>query len=517
MIDTSRFNCGYTYSNGETEYCLYVGEGDEYLLAVDGKPIPAGAEVTGGRYPNQTGLKILHALWEASGGYVLKSTLIERIPKQRTNFHGKNNPDARIKTQLTYLRHFFRNPRLIECRSGEGNDETSYRFNGVARKFRVKQNATEPSGLPVLPSGLPATAAQLEGPGGAMEVDSTFYVERECDGLAVSALDQQNFTMAIKGPRQVGKSSLLIRVRDAALKRGKRVAYLDFQTFDEDAFSDINSFLIQFSSALSYEVGLEDKVNEYWPSPAGNKNACRRYVKEHILKKLDAPLVLLLDEVDMIFHTSFCNDFFGMLRSWHNERARNPEFRRLDLAIVTSTEPKLFISDPNQSPFNVAEPKIEPEDFTPPELEELNRRYGSPLNEEEEEAVFMLLGGHPYLTRLFLHHVVTGRHTFASLLASASDDDGPFADHLGRLLSLLIMKNDMNLGQVYLGVIKSGMYPREEIFNRLKGAGLVRDAARWTQILARYFPGRKHPAGEVGAILPRCQLYATYFRRCLNA
>jgi hypothetical protein len=43
-------------------------------------------------------------------------------------------------------------------------------------------------------------------------------------------------TITIKGPRQMGKSSLLSRVMEAARAQGKLVAFLDFQLFDKVSF-----------------------------------------------------------------------------------------------------------------------------------------------------------------------------------------------------------------------------------------------------------------------------------------
>ncbi|MDZ8086813.1 MAG: AAA-like domain-containing protein [Nostoc sp. DedQUE12b] len=40
-------------------------------------------------------------------------------------------------------------------------------------------------------------------------------------------------TITIKGPRQMGKSSLLIRTIHTAVNALKRVALLDFQLFDK--------------------------------------------------------------------------------------------------------------------------------------------------------------------------------------------------------------------------------------------------------------------------------------------
>jgi hypothetical protein len=73
-----------------------------------------------------------------------------------------------------------------------------------------------------------------------------------------------------------------------------------------------------------------------------------------------------------------------MLRSWHNRRAQGGDWTRLNLALVTSTEPYQFIADLNQSPFNVGM-VIELSDFSPDQVTELNGRHGEPLQEKEME------------------------------------------------------------------------------------------------------------------------------------
>ena len=88
---------------------------------------------------------------------------------------------------------------------------------------------------------------------------------------------------------------------------------------------------------------------------------------------------------------------FGLFRSWHNERALDPQgpWGRFTLAIAYATEAHLFITDLNQSPFNVGT-RLALADFTLEQVAELNWRYGSPLRGEPELAGFVhLAGGHP--------------------------------------------------------------------------------------------------------------------------
>lgn len=334
----------------------------------------------------------------------------------------------------------------------------------------------------------------LERPGGAMAAQSAFYVERPSDAVAMEAIEDEGVTLVIKAPRQMGKSSLLIRTMGAGAAAGKKIAFVDFQLFGKDALGDADLFFRQLCSLISDELELEDCTEEYWRAPLGNSQRASRYLGRHLLKALDEPLYLAMDEVDAVFDSPFRSDFFGMLRSWHNRRGRPDSiWRRLDLALVTSTEPYQLIEDLNQSPFNVGE-VLELRDFTPEEAGELNRRHGEPLSPDELEQVTALVGGQPFLLRRALYLVAAGRTTLAELLATATADRGPFGDHLRYHLFRIYDKPD--LVNALTQVLKHQRCRNEEIFWRLRGAGLVRR--------------------EEGRALPRNQLYATYFGERLD-
>jgi hypothetical protein len=100
-----------------------------------------------------------------------------------------------------------------------------------------------------------------------------------------------------------------------------------------------------------------------------------------------------MDEVESMFDADFRSDFFGMLRGWHNSRAAKPLWRRLDLALVTSTEPYQLIANLNQSPFNVGQ-VVTLEDFAAAEAHALNERYGMPLEAADEGRLQELAGTH---------------------------------------------------------------------------------------------------------------------------
>src|SRR5262249_15241345 len=225
----------------------------------------------------------------------------------------------------------------------------------------------------------------------------------------------------------------------------------------------------------------------------GNIMHCTDYLKEHLLARLNSPLVLAMDEVDRLLDAEFRSDFFGMLRSWHNDRGANPIWRQLDLVLVTSTEPYQLIDNLHQSPFNVSE-EIEIADFTPNQIAELNARHGSPLTSSEVDRLTALVGGHPYLARKALYEVAIGHTSAAQLFQDAASDHSPFASHLSQHLMRLQQKEE--LARAMFQVIRASSCPDDRIFFRLQSAGLVRR--------------------ERGAVVPRCQLYADYFRGRLH-
>ncbi|MEA5463664.1 AAA-like domain-containing protein [Leptothoe sp. PORK10 BA2] len=339
----------------------------------------------------------------------------------------------------------------------------------------------------------PVPVAQPELPEGTMDTASDFYVERDCDRIALGVIQQQGVTMTIKGPRQMGKSSLLNRVMEAAVGAGKQIAFLDFQLFDRAALQDADEFYQQFCFWLTDELDMDDEVEAYWKKNLGNPQRCTRYVGKHILQNLEQPLVLAMDEVERIFDTPFRNDFFSMLRSWHNQRATKKIWKQLDLTFVTSTEPYQLIADLNQSPFNVGE-NLRLQDFDAQQVHRLNALHGSPLSAVEEQRLMKLVNGHPYLVRKALYLVASGRMAAQDMFAQAREEHGPFGDHLK--YHLFRMYGNKELVRGFLKILKDQVCEDEVLYFRLHGAGLV--------------------CREGQSVFPRCQLYADYFREHLG-
>ncbi|BCL37944.1 hypothetical protein NSMS1_43910 [Nostoc sp. MS1] len=384
-------------------------------------------------------------------------------------------------------------PKLIqELQQAIAGDTLS--INTEQSKADLLQTSPQPPLPPPSPSAQPIL---LEMPEGTMDSESRFYIERPQDAIAIATIQRQGATLTIKGPRQIGKSSLLMRVIDAAIKIGKKVAFIDFQSsFDQEALTNAEIFYQQFCAILTEQLGMPNRVEEFWQQGAGNNQRCTRYMQSYLLKELGASFVLVMDEVDRIFDTEFQSDYFGMLRSWHNNRASPLPtmriWRQFDLALVTATEPYYLIANLNQSPFNVGE-VIEFRDFTLEQIADLNQRHGSPLTQLQENQLMTLLNGHPYLVRRALYVVANQQFSVTELFAQATSDRGPFGDHLRYHLFRIDKRKD--LVQSLLQVIRNNTCPDQRIYRLLNAAGLIRR--------------------EGQMVVARCQLYADYFREHL--
>jgi hypothetical protein len=222
-----------------------------------------------------------------------------------------------------------------------------------------------------------------------------------------------------------------------------------------------------------------------------------RLFMERVLSGISSPLIWGLDEVDRLFACSFGSEVFGLFRSWHNRRSLEPTspLSRLTLAIAYATEAHLFITDVNQSPFNVGT-RLTLEDFTCEQVADLNRRYGAPLrNNSELTEFFHLVGGQPYLVRRGLHEMVTRDIGISDFARTADRDEGIFGDHLRRIL-VTLAKNPQLLEAVQQ-ILRGRPCSSEETFYRLRTAGILTGDSM-------------HDAR------PRCRVYTSYLQHHLK-
>jgi hypothetical protein len=342
---------------------------------------------------------------------------------------------------------------------------------------------------PPLPEFDPRILEELIVPGGTVSLKDKFYVERDADSKYKHEVSKAGSTISIRASRQTGKSSLLVRGIHHVL-RASKIIHIDLQRVDSSFLRDSDSFLRYVATLITQKLGIKQEVvKEEWSSELGPQDKLTAIFDNHILPAVDQTIILAIDEADRLLETSFSDDFFALLRAWHNNRAFDEAWDKLNLVLVIATEPYLLIKDLNQSPFNVGL-RLDLEDFNRNQVQELNRRHGILVDERDAERFFNLLSGHPYLTRKALYTLVADRITLNELFTRATDDQGPFGDHLRRQHWLL--RNEQELRENLRQIIQRNICDSETALFRLLKAGLVK--------------------GRGKAYYCRCTLYEQYFK-----
>jgi serine/threonine protein kinase len=336
----------------------------------------------------------------------------------------------------------------------------------------------------------------LEPVGGALALDSNFYIVRPTDEEFYSAVARNDSIILLKGARQMGKTSLMARGLQQARKAGARVVLTDFQKLNSAHLQSAESLFQCLAEAIAEQLDI-DVAPEVWNPRRGASMNFERFLRREILAKFSGRLVWGIDEVDRLFACSFGSEVFGLFRSWHNERSLDPSgpWQNLSLAIAYASEAHLFITDVNQSPFNVGT-RLVLSDFTLDQVRELNERYGCPLQGDNElERFFSLLGGQPFLTQRGLHHMTEKSLSFQEFTAGAARDEGPYGDHLRRIF--VSLSQEPALCEVVREVISGRHSSGADSFYRLRSSGIV--------------------AGESARDMKlRCQLYEEYLGRHLS-
>lgn len=423
---------------------------------------------------------------------------------------GELRPELSPESERLLLAGLSCEPAQRPMRARDFTDALSLALQADHARYSLPHRGeTPPSAEPktTRPVGMPA----LESPGGAVPLASPFYLERPADRGLTMALERRDSIVLIKGARQVGKTSLLARGLQHARQNKTLVVTTDFQQLEAGDFLSADTLLRALAGSIADQLELDIDISTQWSALRGANQNLERFLRRTVLST-GMTLVWGMDEVDRLFTCPFGSSIFGLFRSWHNRRALEPEgpWHRLTLIITYATEAHLFITDLNQSPFNVGT-RLELEDFTLEQVELLNQRHGSPIQSGDEVARLMgLVGGHPYLIRRALFLLSQEREGFSPdghdpnaptsglsrLEAQALNDNGPFGDHLRRLMTL-VRREQSNLDELDR-ILSAHVCSSLDGFYRLRSAGLIKgDSHRQVQLRCRLYEA------YLGALLSR--------------
>ncbi|MGK7913858.1 MAG: AAA-like domain-containing protein [Synechococcus sp.] len=283
------------------------------------------------------------------------------------------------------------------------------------------------------------TGGLIEGP---LPPGSSLYVVREgVEETGYRTVDRPGSLIRIKAPRLMGKTSLVYNLMAFAEAQGCVTMYLDFRSCDRSILTDLEKMLRWLCVKITRQLKLPNRLDEFWDSDIfGSNDNCTAYFEEYLLDASNSPLVLALDNVDRLFsYREITDDFFGMLRSWHEKGRISPIWQKLRLILSHSTEAYIPL-DYNQSPFNTGVPISLPE-FTAEQILQVSQKYRISLDADNIAKLQREVGGHPYLIRLAFHEISQNHTPLPDLFETSSLLQGIYSDHLRRLW-LALQDND---------------------------------------------------------------------------
>ncbi|PSB02346.1 AAA-like domain-containing protein [Merismopedia glauca] len=419
----------------------------------------------------------------------------ELTPKQKKvlDLFLKGETDEQIAAQIdaTHRSTTSHHLRNISRKFGSPPEtEPDYRCKLVELFANYKPESVTLKALEKCDRALP----KFRFPEGPEPLNSSFYLDRptaEADSYA--AILESDCLIRIKAPKQMGKTSLLKRILDRGEQHNYQTTYLNLSLFDRELLASKEQFLRSFAACIRGRLPAAPSLGE-WDADTPIMVNCTAYFQQ-LLRGLEEPLVLALDEVDRLFeYPEIYQNFFPMLRHWHENANESETWAKLRLIVAHSTEDYGKL-DLNQSPFNIGLP-IRLDDFDLEKVRTLVMRHA--IDSQVAEPLYQLIGGHPYLLRFALYHLARNRMPIQKLLKEATTDLGIYAQHLQRHLDIL--QSHRELG-AFFSEITASQEPvkfeqKTKIIYQLESLGLIEIAG--------------------GALAPRYRLYREYFRDRLS-
>ncbi|RUT09687.1 hypothetical protein DSM106972_001820 [Dulcicalothrix desertica PCC 7102] len=321
------------------------------------------------------------------------------------------------------------------------------------------------------------------------------YVERHpIESICYETLLQPGSLIRIKAPSLMGKTSLMINVITKLSKQDFRSVILSFELADRNThFTNLNKFLRWFCTNVSRELSYKSELDEYWDEEGmGAKVSCTTYFEEYLLAATDSPLILCLDNVDLLFpYPEIYEDFFGLLRSWYEKARTRKIWAKLRLVLIHSTNVYIRLNI-NQSPFNVGLP-LELSEFTREQVQDFAQQHGLNLDATLIDSLINLVGGHPHLLEMAFSHLKNYPDiTLEQILMEGTTETGIYAHHLRE--HWLNLQQHPELAKAFTKVNNSTHPVQLEpvLAYQLQSIGLVKLSGNLVE--------------------PRCNLYRQYFQ-----
>ena len=243
--------------------------------------------------------------------------------------------------------------------------------------------------------------------GGTVQAGDGIYLARAADEELL-ALCRQSIFAYVLTPRQMGKSSLMVRTAERLAAEKIQSVIIDLQQFGTQVSAE--EWYLGLLTTIEDELDLDTDVIAWWQerSELGVTQRLTQFFRDVLLDEIEEPIVIFIDEIDTTLSLEFTDDLYAAIRYLYLARARQPEFGRLSFVLVGVATPSDLIRDPKRTPFNIGQ-RVNLTDFTAEEALPLATGLGSGETDGAQVLDWVLdwTGGHPYLTQRLCQALVS--------------------------------------------------------------------------------------------------------------
>jgi adenylate cyclase len=240
--------------------------------------------------------------------------------------------------------------------------------------------------------------------GGSLGLNASTYVVRQADQQLYESM-RSGELCCVFNARQMGKSSLRVRLQRRLQDLGGRCAYIDMTRIGSEQVTPREWYRgIVVELLRSFQLFDEIDIQAWWQEH-GDLSPVQQlslFLEDVLLELIhDCDLYILVDEIDSALGLSFgVDDFFALIRSGYEQRTVNPAFNRLNWALFGVTKPGDLIRDRGRTPFNIGR-SIDLQGFdlaeSAPLMEGLMPQYPQPQKILQE--ILHWTNGQPFLTQ----------------------------------------------------------------------------------------------------------------------
>ncbi|MBG1244872.1 AAA-like domain-containing protein, partial [Nostoc sp. NZL] len=235
--------------------------------------------------------------------------------------------------------------------------------------------------------------------GGTVQAGGGIYIPRQADEELLGLCRSATFAYVLT-PRQMGKSSLMVRTAQTLTEEGISSVIVDLQELGANV--TVEQWYFGFLVKLEDQLMFDTDVVSWWQEHEhlGVSQRLTQFFERVLLAEVEGQVVIFVDEIDSTLSLDFTDDFFIAIRYLYVARATNPEFGRLSFVLMGVATPGDLISDAKRTPFNIGQ-RVDLTDFTFDEALPLAEGLGLPSNEANQilRQVLKWTAGHPYLTQ----------------------------------------------------------------------------------------------------------------------